>query len=80
MSGRGVLKKGVDEEGERMYADLGNDGDGFEREKVVEREELKVTMGAKVFVRRDEVGEKVLSAVTDKNWVTGGGRRSESES
>lgn len=30
-------------------------------------------IGAKVFVRGDEVGEKYVLAITDKTWLTDGG-------
>lgn len=54
-----------------MYANKGNDGDGFGRKEIVERKEMEVRTDEKVFVCDDGVGEVYKFAITDETWLMG---------
>lgn len=81
---RKLSKKDTEEGEEGMCATMGDDEDGLGREKITERNELKVRTGAKAFVCGDEVGEENVFTVTDDSWLTdrpgSGGREKRDES
>lgn len=55
---REVFKTVVDKEERVMYADTGYDGNGFEEEEIVNEEDIKATIGAKVPFCGDGVQRK----------------------
>lgn len=61
----------VTEEAEKMYADLENDEEGFEKGEVMGGREMGVTTGGKISDCGEETGEKSVVAITDKAWLMG---------
>lgn len=72
MSEREILKRKDDERRERVYADMGNGGDGFEEKKIVKGGDMEVKITATVSVSAGEVGEDDFFAITDDTCRPGG--------
>lgn len=68
-----VFKTEIGEEDGEIYADMGNNRDGFGLEEILEGRDMGVRTTAEVFVCRDEVGEEDVFAIQDKIWLTIGG-------
>lgn len=67
-----IFKRKIDKGEERSYADMGNDGEGFGEEEIVEEGERGVGIDVRIAIRRDEVGEKNVFAIMDDTWLTVG--------
>lgn len=66
------FKREVDEEGEGVYTDKENDGDGSGEVVIEEGGETGVRKKiAKVSVCGDELGEEDVFAIVNKTWLTG---------
>lgn len=71
VSERESFKREIDDSREGVYADMGNDEDGFRREEIVEGKEMGVSTSAKTLLCADGVGEEALFAVTHEIWLPG---------
>lgn len=71
MSKREIFKRKSEKGGEEMYANKRDDGDGFEREEIVQEGETRVRAGVRDLICGDEVIEEDLPAFTDVTWLAG---------
>lgn len=53
-----------------MHADVRYDGHGSRKEEIVERGEMTVSVGAKISVCEDELGERDVYVITHEAWLT----------